>query len=103
MIATSDIANKEFVITTDLCSKETLPDYLSSNQTLIVYILKTTLDMTAKINSHITPDILVDNESTFSYDLKDGIDTIEGKTTEETSNLISSIKKVFILCSYSSQ
>lgn len=96
MIATSDIANKEFVITTDPCSKETLPDYLSSNQTLIVYILKTTLDMTAKINSHITPDILVYNESTFSYDLKDGIDTIEGKTTEETSNLISSIKKVFI-------
>lgn len=51
--------------------------------------------MTAKTNTYITPDILVYNESTFTYELKDGIDTIDDNASEEAASLSSSIKRLF--------
>lgn len=51
--------------------------------------------MTAETNTYITPDILVYNESTFTYELKDGIDTIDDNASEEAASLSSSIKRLF--------
>ena len=50
--------------------------------------------MTAETNTYITPDILVYNESTFTYELKDGIDTIDDNASEEAASLSSSIKRL---------